>query len=99
MDQTDERAVVTSDHFAVVAALRAGWADVGVCVQLPAVEAGLRFLAVRAERYDLCVPAGAGDDPRVRALVQTVRSAEFRELLADLPGYDSRETGGVAPLR
>ena len=36
-------------------AVRCGWADVGVCHRLACEEAGLRFLGVRREPFDLCV--------------------------------------------
>jgi molybdate-binding protein len=56
-------------------------------------EAGLDFIRVRDEAYDLCLPADFKSDPRLRALVEAVRLANYRRLLGELPGYDSRETG------
>jgi molybdate-binding protein len=56
-------------------------------------EAGLGFLGVREEEYDLCFPAELEGDPRVKALVETVRSSSYRGMLSDLPGYDSTDTG------
>lgn len=85
-----------SDHRAVAEAIRTGWAQAGVCVQLAAEERGLDFLPVRRESYDLCFAAGLEDDPRITALLDAVRAASFRRLVADLPGYDSRRTGELA---
>ena len=48
---------VARGHRNVAEAVRAGWADVGVCVRLVSEEAGLDFLTVREETYDLCFPA------------------------------------------
>ncbi|GAC1448727.1 MAG: hypothetical protein NVSMB9_32170 [Isosphaeraceae bacterium] len=81
------------DHRAVAEAVRAGWADAGICLRLAGEEAGLGFLAVREEAYDLCFPESLRDDPRVRALIAAVRSTPYRRLLAELPGYASAETG------
>lgn len=81
------------DHRGVAEAIRAGWADAGVCLRLAGEEAGLAFLPVREESYDLCFAQGSSDDPRVRALVAAVRSSGYRRLLGELPGYDSRATG------
>lgn len=86
---------VARDHRGVAEAVRAGWADVGVCHRLAADEAGLGFLSVRTEAFDLCFPAAAANDPRVTALVRVVRSPEYRRLLGELPGYDARPAGGV----
>jgi len=84
---------LASDHRGVAEAVRAGWADAGVCLRLAGEEAGLGFLPVRREDYDLCFPDGFADDPRLRALLDVLRSASHREALGDLPGYDSRMTG------
>ncbi len=80
-------------HRGVAEAVRCGWADVGVCLRLVSEEASLDFLAVREEDYDFCYPAELEADPRIQALVETVRSSPYRGLLNDLPGYDAAETG------
>jgi len=79
----------------VAEAVRAGWADVGVCHRLVAEEAGLDFFGVRTEAFDLCYPAAAAGDPRLDALVRVVRSPGYRRLLGELPGYDATPAGGV----
>ena len=81
------------DHRGVAEAIRCGWADVGVCVRLVSEDAGLEFLSVRDETYDLCFPAGSAEDPRIQALVAAVRSESYRRLLGELPGYDTRGAG------
>jgi molybdate-binding protein/transcriptional regulator with XRE-family HTH domain len=81
------------DHRGVAEAIRCGWADVGVCVRLVSEDAGLEFLSVRDETYDLCFSSEASDDPRIQALVNAVRSDSYRQLLGELPGYDTGEAG------
>jgi molybdate-binding protein/transcriptional regulator with XRE-family HTH domain len=88
-------ALIARDHRAVATAVSAGWADAGICLRLVCEESGLRFLPVRFENYDLAFLKSSEADPRVQALVRVVRSAEYRRLLAELPGYDARETGGL----
>jgi molybdate-binding protein/transcriptional regulator with XRE-family HTH domain len=84
---------IARDHRGVAEALRSGWADAGVCVRLASEEAGLEFLSVRLEDYDLVFAKSQQDDPRIQALVRVVRSATYRRLLGDLPGYDVAQTG------
>jgi molybdate-binding protein/DNA-binding XRE family transcriptional regulator len=84
---------IAFDHHGVAEAIRCGWADAGVCLRLVAEEAGLRFLPVREEIFDLCFPADLESDPRIRALKETVRAPEYRGQLADLPGYEPRDCG------
>jgi molybdate-binding protein len=77
----------------VVEAVRCGWADAGVCLRLVAEEAGLRFLPVRKEIFELCFPIDTEFDPRILALKEAVRAPAYRRQLADLPGYEPRECG------
>jgi molybdate-binding protein/DNA-binding XRE family transcriptional regulator len=80
-------------HRGVAEAIRCGWADVGVCLRLVGEEAGLDFLAIRDEEFDFCYTIESEGDPRVRALIEVVRSSSYRGLLGELPGYDSKQTG------
>jgi len=89
---------VAKDHRGVAEAVRNGWADVGVCLQLVSEEAGLRFITVREETYELCFARANETDPRLRALKEAVRSAAYRTLLEELPGYDPAECGDLRPV-
>jgi molybdate-binding protein/DNA-binding XRE family transcriptional regulator len=80
-------------HAAVAEAVRAGWAEAGVCVRFSAAEAGLNFLPVRKESLDLCFPAPFQHDARIQALVRLLRSRNHRRLISELPGYDAHQTG------
>jgi molybdate-binding protein len=82
-------------HAAVAEAVRAGWAEAGVCVRVAAEEAGLRFLPVQTEALDLCFPTSLKRDRRVQALIRLLRSRAHRRLVSELPGYDARETGTI----
>lgn len=83
------------DHRGVVEAIRSGHADAGVSLRLVGEEAGLAFLEVRRQPYDLCVTLEFAEDWRFAALQRVIQSASYRSLLGDLPGYDSRSTGQV----
>jgi molybdate-binding protein/DNA-binding XRE family transcriptional regulator len=85
-------------HPAVAEAVRAGWAEAGVCVRFSAEEAGLNFLPLRTEALDLCFPAAFQHDPRIQALVRWLRGRACRRLISELPGYDARETGELLTL-
>jgi len=85
-------------HPAVAEAVRAGWAEAGVCVRLSAEEAGLNFLPLRTETLDLCFPAAWQHDPRIQALVRLLRGRGCRRLISELPGYEARETGELQTI-
>lgn len=84
---------IALDHRGVADAIRFGWADIGVCLKLIGEEAGLEFLSVRHEAYDLCFPNSLVNDPRILALINVVRSPTYRTLLSELPGYTANATG------
>jgi molybdate-binding protein/DNA-binding XRE family transcriptional regulator len=83
------------DHRGVAEAVRNGWGDAGVCLQLVGEEAGLQFLSAREEIYEVCFACEVENDPRIRALKDTVRFSSYRKLLEDLPGYDPSECGAM----
>lgn len=84
---------LSSDHRMTAALVRAGWGDAGACCELAAVEAGLDFVSVRREAYDLCFKLEELERPEMQALLRVLRSKEYRRILGDLPGYDCSETG------
>lgn len=86
---------IARNHRGVIEAVQSGWADAGVCVQLASVEAGLDFLPVQEEAYDVCFLSSLAEDRRIKAFLGVVRSATYRRLLGELPGYDTSETGNI----
>ncbi len=86
---------VVRDHRAVATTVSSGWAEAGVCVRPAAAEARLSFIPVHQEAYELCVQDTLMDDPRITALLGTLQSAAYRQLLADVPGCHSAQTGEV----
>ncbi|MFO0977750.1 MAG: substrate-binding domain-containing protein [Planctomycetaceae bacterium] len=84
---------IASNHHGVATAVHSGWADAGVCVRLVSEEAGLRFLPVQEEAFDLCYLRSFSADRRFKAFARVVRSSVYRKLLIGLPGYDASETG------
>ena len=87
------------DHRGVVEAIKSGWADTGVCVRLACEEGQLRFLTVASEPYDLCYRAAEAADPRCVALRRAVQSADYRQLLGELPGYRPQHLGETEDVR
>jgi putative molybdopterin biosynthesis protein len=80
-------------HIAVALAVKSGEADAGMCVTSAAKALGLPFVPVAQERYELAIRREHREDSRIRELTAAIRSAEFREILDRLGGYDTAETG------
>lgn len=84
------------DHRSVAEAISNGSADAGVCVRLASAEAGLNFMPVQQEFYDLCVPEKFERDPRLESLIATLRSTEYRRLIGEVPGYISADASEIS---
>ena len=86
---------VVRDHRALAATITSGWAEAGICLRPVAAEAGLDFIPVQREIYDLCIADALLDDPRIAALLTAVRSRSYRHVLGDVPGWDVTQTGDL----
>lgn len=84
---------IAADHREVATAVRSGWVDAGVCHRLVAEQAGLDFLQVSKEAFDLCYPNQLVNDPRIKALKKVICSQQYRKCLEHLRGYEVHTTG------
>lgn len=85
-------------HHGVAEAVRAGWAEAGICVKLPAMEARLNFLPIQNEALDFSFHASLENDPRIQALIRVLRSRRYRQMIDELPGYNARLTGELSHM-
>ena len=79
-------------HMTVAASIAAGTVDAGVGVQAAAQALGLDFLPLAAEQYDLLMNFAPHDD-RMALIIQVLQSAEFRQEVEALGGYDLSNAG------
>jgi molybdate-binding protein/DNA-binding XRE family transcriptional regulator len=84
-----------SGHLAVAEVVGAGLAQVGVGAEVAARVAGLHFVPLAEERYDLVIPNKFLNEPGVVALLDTLRLAGLRNEIEALGGYDAAEMGRV----
>ena len=74
------------DHHSY-ACSKSGSADAGLGILSAARLYDLDFLPLCVEEYDLLIPDAARDTPPVRALLDTLASAAFRDKLLEMGGY------------
>ena len=80
-------------HIAIASAVAGGMADAGLGI-LPAAKAmGLDFIPVAKERYDLVIPSLYFEDEKIKRVIQTIRSDEFKSVVSQMGGYDVSKTG------
>ena len=87
-------------HLDVASRIKAGLADTGIGVRSAASIAGLDFVPLQRERYDLVIPKDHYETLHgLRILLDTMVSGPFRDELDALGGYDTREIGKVVEMR
>ncbi len=80
-------------HLAVARAVADREVTVGLGIYAAAAAQGLAFVPLSRERYELIIPAEIWHSPAIQLLVELVCSAELRETITTLGGYDTAETG------
>ena len=85
---------VVSNHREVAIAIRSGFAQAGVAVRIVAEQAGLDFVAIQREDYELCYSEELRGGLALTSLRKTMQQATLKRLFQDLPGYDVRHMGG-----
>jgi putative molybdopterin biosynthesis protein len=79
----------------VAQAVRIGRADCGIATRAVALTAGLDFIPLTWEHFDLALRQRDYFRPGPQALADFLRTAAFRERAAELKGYDIAATGSV----
>ncbi len=85
-------------HMAVAAAVASDSADAGMGVFSAAKAMDLDFIEVAPEEYDFAIPQKFLELPHVKAFIEILQSAAFRERLEELGGYGFDEVGKVLML-
>lgn len=82
-------------HAAVAAYVASGMADVSFGVETAARHFGLDFIPVARERYFFACNRASLDQPMLSEALSVMRSARFRAIVNELPGYDGRLSGSI----
>lgn len=82
-------------HMEVALDVFSGSADAGVGIMAAARMLGLDFIPLAKERFDLAIPTGCISSEPVKALRKTLNSDEFKTGIAEMGGYEVRDTGKV----
>jgi len=82
-------------HAAVAATVASGKADVGMGIEAAARQFNLDFVPIASERYFLIAHQNSMRLPAFKGLVSTIQSSEFKNMIAQLPGYDASRAGQI----
>jgi len=82
-------------HTEVATAVLSGMADAGLGILSAAKMLGLEFIHITKERYDLVIPKEHLSGKPINALLEVIRSQEFRGKVEQMGGYDTKDTGKI----
>jgi len=82
-------------HNEVAMAVLSGMAEAGLGILSAAKMLGLEFIHITKERYDLVIPEENFSARPLTALLEVIRSQEFRTKIEQMGGYDIRDSGKV----
>src|SRR5688572_9893023 len=83
---------------AVAAAVAEGRAEAGFGLRAAAARYSLEFVPLATERYYLALQRRTSRDAPLQALIAAMRSREFSQGAAQLPGYDASNAGSREAL-
>jgi putative molybdopterin biosynthesis protein len=86
-------------HAAVAQAVASGAADAGLAIEAAASARGLDFVPLVQEMYYLVCLRSALEEPPMLALRGLLRTRQWQDRLAQLPGYEAFRSGEVLSLR
>lgn len=78
-------------HMSVAAQIESGTADAGMGIYSAAQMYGLDFIEICMEKYDLLIPDYAWEENGVQKVIEILKSAEFKNRLQMLGGYEINE--------
>ncbi len=90
--------MIAGGHHQVAQLVGHGAADVGVAIESAAAAAGLDFIPLAEERFDLVVGPDLAGLPSVRRFLDALDDPAFRAEMGALPGYDPSQCGTVTTL-
>lgn len=97
-EQIEGYAATQLSHAAVAQAVASGQADVGLAAASSAYAAGLSFMPLLQERYQLVCLKSALDTPAVQALRKLLATPAWHQTLLKVPGYAADGCGDVKPM-
>ena len=82
-------------HMSVAVAVLSGAADAGLGIYAAAKALDLDFIPVVTEEYDLIIPEAYFHSDHIQKLLETTRTASFKQRVEALGGYHTQHTGDI----
>jgi len=90
---------IEPSHAAVAQAVQSGQADVGLGIEAAAVQSGLTFVPLVAERYHLVCLKSALDQAGIVALLDALQTKQWQDKINHIAGYSAMQSGQILSMR
>jgi len=90
---------IEPSHAAVAQAVQSGQADVGLGIEAAAVQSGLTFVPLVAERYHLVCLKSALDQEGIVALLDALQTKQWQDKINHIAGYSAMQSGQILSMR
>ncbi len=85
-----------NSHLSVASSIARGEGDVGMGIEKVALQVkGIDFIPIQEERYDLVIKKEDLNLEVYKAIIDIIKSKEFKEEIDGLSGYDLRDIGKI----
>jgi putative molybdopterin biosynthesis protein len=86
----------STSHLAIASTVARGGTDIGVGNEKSGLQVkGIDFIPLQTERYELVIKKEDMDSPPFEALIDILRSQQFKMELEGIGGYELKETGEI----
>lgn len=86
----------STSHLAIASTVARGGADIGIGNEKSSLQVnGVDFIPLQTERYDLVIKKEDFDKAPFKAVIEILRSSEFKMELEGIGGYDLKEIGKI----
>ncbi len=80
-------------HMAVAVDVLSGVADCGMGIFAAAKALDLDFIPIEKEEYDLLIPEDFLADPKIKTILEIIKTPHFRKRVEQMGGYDAKRSG------
>ncbi len=80
-------------HMAVAVDVLSGVADCGMGIFAAAKALDLDFIPIEKEEYDLIIPEEFLSDPKIKTILEIIKTPHFRNRVEQMGGYDAQKSG------
>ena len=80
-------------HMSVAVDVLSGVADCGIGIFAAAKALDLEFIPIGREQYDLIIPTEFLSDPKIKDILDIIKTPTFKKRVEEMGGYDAKNSG------